>query len=190
MEYDTELWDKYTDDNANEQYPEISSFIYNVCIALGAKNVLEAGSNVGNDLISFPKNFDVHGVDRNAHALEIAKKRHPNFTFKNESLSKISYPDSHFDLVFTRDVLVHVPKDEIKQSITELHRISKKWIMHMEYYGKDGQMIEWKRGQDRLWYRNMKELWSDFNVQIISDDEIPVELDFGKNRITIIRKID
>jgi SAM-dependent methyltransferase len=190
MDYDAELWNKYTDDNVNEQFPEISSFIYNVCIALGAKKVLEAGSNVGNDLISFPNNFDVHGIDRNAHALEIAKKRYPDFTFKNESLSKTSFTDSFFDLVFTRDVLVHVPQDEIKQSITELHRISKKWIMHMEYYGNDGQMIEWKRGQDLLWYRNMKELWSDFNVDIITDVEIPVELDFGKNRITIVRKLD
>ena len=51
-------------------------------------------------------------------------------------------------------------------------------------------MIEWKRGQDLLWYRNMKELWSDFNVDIITDVEIPVELDFGKNRITIVRKLD
>jgi hypothetical protein len=58
----------------------------------------------------------------------------------------------------------------------------------LEYFGNESQMIDWKRGKDKLWYRNMKELWSDFDVEIISDSEIPLDLDFDKNRITILKK--
>jgi hypothetical protein len=189
MDSNTDLWNKYTDDGLNDQHPEISTFIYNICLGLGAKKVLEAGSNVGNNLISFPVNFDMHGIDRNLHALEIAKEKYPNFNFKNENISKTSYPDSYFDLVFTRDVLIHIPKNEINNTLSELYRISKKWIIHMEYFGEDGRMIDWKRGKNLLWHRNMKELWNDFNIEIISDEEIPKKVDFDRNRITIIKKI-
>ena len=70
----------------------------------------------------------------------------------------------------------------------ELFRISKKWIFNLEYFGEDGKMIEWKRGKDLLWYRNMKELWGEYDVEIISDIEIPLEIDSGKSRLTIIKK--
>ena len=46
MDYDTELWNKYTNDNADNKHPEISTFIYNICSALGANKILEAGCNV------------------------------------------------------------------------------------------------------------------------------------------------
>ena len=59
----------------------------------------------------------------------------------------------------------------------------------MEYFGEDGRMIDWKRGKNLLWHRNMKELWNDFNIEIISDEEIPKKVDFDRNRITIIKKI-
>jgi len=36
-------------------------------------------------------------------------------------------------------------------------------------------MIDWKRGKDLLWYRNMKERWKKFNVEILSDYEMPIE---------------
>jgi 2-polyprenyl-3-methyl-5-hydroxy-6-metoxy-1,4-benzoquinol methylase len=75
MDYDTKLWNEYTGDNVDNKHPEISTFIYNICSALGAKKILEAGCNVGNNLISFPKKIDVHGVDVNSQAIEIAKKK-------------------------------------------------------------------------------------------------------------------
>ena len=61
---------------------------------------------------------------------------------------------------------------------------------NLEYFGNDGEMIEWSRGDELLWYRNMKERWGKFNVEIISDIEIPVEIDQGKVRLTLVKKID
>ena len=58
----------------------------------------------------------------------------------------------------------------------------------MEYYGEDGKMINWKRGDDLLWYRNMKERWSKFNVEVISDIDIPLDIDSGKMRLTLVKK--
>jgi len=50
-------------------------------------------------------------------------------------------------------------------------------------------MIDWKRGKDLLWYRNLKKRWKKFNVRIVSDLEIPLEIDPGKMRFTLIEKM-
>ena len=124
----------------------------------------------------------------NKHALEEAKKKHPSFNFQEGNLKKIPFEDNVFDLVFTRGVLIHVPNSDLDKALMELLRISKKWVFNLEYFGKDGNMIKWKRGDDLLWYRNMKERWSKFDVEIISDIEIPIEVDQGKVRLTLVRK--
>jgi hypothetical protein len=72
--------------------------------------------------------------------------------------------------------------------LKELLRISRKWILNLEYFGEDGKMIKWKRGDDLLWYRNMSERWSRFNVDIITDIDIPHEIDSNKTRLTLVRK--
>jgi len=188
MSENPELWDKYTDDNVNQNQAEVSKFIYHVSASLGAKKILEAGCNVGNNLVSFPKDYDIHGVDMNEHALQTAKKNFPNFNFKCENLSNIPFPDSTFDLVFTRNVLIHVPANKMDEVLKELLRVSKKWILNIEYYGEDGKMIKWKRGDDLLWYRNMKERWKKFDVEIVNEADIPLDIDFGNSRITIVKK--
>ncbi len=189
MDYDTELWNKYTEENLETSQNELSKFIYYLSVGLGVNRICEAGCNVGNNLSHFPPSFDVHGIDLNEHALKIAKKNYPSFTFHSGKINKIPCSDSFFDLVFTRGVLIHNPKNEIDSILTEFLRVSKKWVFNLEYFGNDGDMIKWKRGDDLLWYRNMKERWSKFNVEIISDIDIPLEIDSGKMRLTIIKKI-
>ena len=155
---------------------------------MNAKKILEAGCNIGNNLGGFPANFDVSGLDLNEKAIKKASSNYPNFKFKTGSLLEIPFPDECFDLVFTRGVLIHIPQEEMNQVLNELLRVSNKWILNLEYYGEDGKMIKWKRGNDLLWYRDMKKRWSTKNVEIISDVEIPEEIDVGKTRLTLIRK--
>lgn len=190
MDYDTNLWDDYTDENEKgiNFQADISKFIYFLSLGLGARKICEAGCNVGNNLSSFPHNTKVYGIDMNKYALEKAQKRFPTFTFKNENINNTSYPDSFFDLVFTRGVLIHITKDGVDAVLNELLRISNRWIFNLEYFGEDGKMINWKRGDNLLWYRNMKERWSKFNVNIISDIDIPPEIDSGNMKLTLVEK--
>jgi len=172
-------------DGSNLNVPK---YLYHISAVLGAHKILEAGCNIGNNLTSFPKEFDIHGIDMNKKAIEEAKKKYPSFTFKNGNISKTSYENSYFDLVYTRGVLIHIPKSEIENCLNEFFRISNKWIMNIEYFGNDGEMIKWKRGDNLLWYRNMKELWKNNDVEIISDVELPLGVDFGKMRLTLVKK--
>jgi len=188
MKYDENLWKEYTEENLDKIGKEQSNFIYHLVLALGAKRICEAGCNIGNNLRGFPIDYEVHGFDMSKHALEEARKRHPSFQFNEGNLNNIPFEDETFDLVFTRGVLIHIPNNDLDSILKELLRISKKWVFNLEYFGEDGSMINWKRGDDLLWYRNMKERWIKFNVEIISDIEIPIEVDPGKVRLTLIRK--
>ena len=155
MEYDEKIWNSYTDEN-DLDFQNPAKFIYHISLALGAKKILEVGCNVGHNLKEFTTDFEVHGIDLNSYALEKCKNRFNSFTFQKASLTDIPYPDSFFDLVFTRIVLIHVPPEQIQKAMSELLRVSKKWILNLEFYNESEDMIDWKRGKDLLWYRNMK----------------------------------
>jgi len=189
MEYNTNLWNKYTDDNEENIQNEISKFIYFMCLGLGARKICEAGCNIGNNLSSFPENFSVYGIDMNEYSLQKAKEKYPNFVFNVEDIGKTSFSDSFFDLVFTRGVLIHINPDEVDKVLEEFLRISNRWIFNLEYFSEEEKMIDWKRGKDLLWYRNLKKHWNKFNVRIVSDVEIPSEIDPGKMRFTLIEKM-
>jgi len=188
MKYNENLWKEYTEENLDKIGEKQYDFIYNLVLALGAKRICEAGCNIGNNLRGFPINSKVYGFDMSKHALEKAKSRYPSFHFKEGNLNNIPFKDEMFDLVFTRGVLVHIHNDDLDKMLIELLRISKKWVFNLEYFGEDGNMINWKRGDDLLWHRNMKEQWNKFDVEIVSDIEIPIEVDPGKVRLTLIRK--
>lgn len=188
MEYSERLWNKYTDDNEAPIKYSPSKFIYYICLGLGARKICELGCNVGNNLADFPSTFDITGVDLNKNAIEKSKNKFPSFNFKVAKIQDTSLPDSQFDLVFSRGVLIHVPGKDLDDALKEIFRISNKWIFNLEYFGKDDEMIPWKRGSDLLWYRNMKEKWQKYDVEIISDIDLPLEIDSGKVRFTLIRK--
>jgi hypothetical protein len=188
MVYNTDLWDSYTEENKEKSQKELSKFIYHMSLGLNAKTILEGGCNIGNNLLGFPSNVNVTGIDLNEKAIEMAKSKFSTFNFKVGSLLKIPFPDSSFDIVFTRGVLIHIPNESMAQVVKELHRVSKKWIFNLEYFGEDSKMISWKRGDDLLWYRDMKVWWKNFDVEIISETDIPEELDFGKTRFTLVQK--
>ncbi|MCA9813404.1 MAG: class I SAM-dependent methyltransferase [Nitrosarchaeum sp.] len=188
MEYDTKLWNQYTEDNKGTEQKQLSDFIFYNSISLGAKKICEAGCNVGNNLSSFTQDYDVCGIDMNEQALASAQNRYPEFRFKQENLKKISFADDSFDVVFTRGVLIHIPDEDLDDVLSELLRISKKWVFNLEYFGEDGKMIEWKRGDNLLWYRNMLQRWQEYPVQIVSDAEIPSHIDSGKTRYTLVKK--
>jgi len=92
--YNTKIWNRYTDENEEKVQNELSKFLFNSVLILGGKKVLEAGCNIGNNLSSFPKNFDVYGLDLNEKALEKCKKRYSSFKFERGSLLNIPIPIS------------------------------------------------------------------------------------------------
>ena len=186
-EYNHELWKKYTKEEEGDLNPKLFDFIYHMTLGLDAKKICEAGCNIGNNLSMFKEGIEVHGFDKNEYAIKNAKEKRPKFNFKVADITDTSFPDSFFDLVFTRGVFIHIPTEKVNESMDELFRISKKWIFNLEYFGDD-KTVKWKRGENLLWQRNMAKRWKEYDVEIISDIEIPIKIDKAKTRFTLVRK--
>ena len=72
----------------------------NLVKSLHCTSVLEIGCGTGVDLRKFDDSFEIHGVDLNEHALELAKKNIPKTEFYKESITKIPFKDTSIDFVF------------------------------------------------------------------------------------------
>lgn len=183
-----DLWDKYTSDNVQNYYVDISKFIWYNCLGLGCKKILDVGCNIGMELVSFPDYAYLCGIDINDQSLAIARDKHPNFVFLSGNVTNMHIMDDlTFDIVFDRGVLIHLSDSDVDKAMSEMLRVSKKYVMNIEYHGEDGKKIDW-RGGEPLYYRNMKERWKSYNVDIISDIEIPYEIDNNRVHYTLVRK--
>ncbi len=185
MEYDTDFWNKYTDENESNYNQEYAKFIHNLAISLKSNSVLEVGCNSGNDLKVFPENFEVHGIDLNEHALDIARKKLPSFKFKNGSISNIPFEDSSIDFVFTHYLLNYIPEQEMEKAIKELFRVSRKYILTCELFDENESALE---ANTTGWKRNVYQRWLNYQVKIISHVDMHEDIEPNKPRFTLVRK--
>ena len=185
MEYDIDFWNKYTDENESKDNQEFAKFIRDLATSLRSNSVLEVGCNVGNDLKEFPADFEVHGIDLNDHALDIAKKKFPSIKFKNGSILNIPFEDSSIDFVFTHYLLNYLPEQEIEKAMKELFRVSGKYILTCELFDEIESPLE----EGKSWKRNIYKRWLNFQVKIISDVEMHEDIEPKKPRFTLVKKI-
>ena len=186
MKYDNDFWTKYANTNDSNYNEEFSKFICDLALSLKVQTVLEVGCGTGNDLRAFPENFDVHGLDLNDHALEKAKQKLGSFKFKKGSIVELPYDDSSFDLVFTHKVLNYIDDKDMPDAISELFRVSRKYIVNFELFGEDEDLIN-PDGKSR--FRNLYKRWLDFKVKIISNVDMHEEIDPEKSRFNLIKKL-
>jgi len=173
-------------DNDSNYNEEFSKFIRDLAFSLKAENVLDVGCSTGNDLRAFPENFDVHGIDLNDHALKKARQKLSSFKFKKGSIIELPYDNSSFDLVFTHKVLNYVDDKNMPNAISELFRVSRKYIVNFELFSDDEEVIN---PEDKSRYRNMFKRWLDFKVKIISNVDMHEEIDPEKSRFNLIKKL-
>ena len=154
MKYNHDLWNEYTTENEGIFQKELGDLIYHISLTLGATRILELGCNAGNNLRSFPIDYDVNGLDMNKVALEKAKKIHKNFNFYEGSLLDVPFDNSEFDLVFTRGVLIHINPDALSSLYQTMYDSSNKYILVGEYYNPSPMTINYRGHDDRLFKRD------------------------------------
>ena len=135
---------------------------------------------------AFPENFDVHGIDLNDQALNKARLKLRSFKFKKGSIIELPYGNSSFDLVFTHKVLNYIDDKDMPNAISELFRVSRKYIVNFELFSKNEEIINL---EDKSRYRNMYKRWLDFKVKIISNVDMHEEIDPEKSRFNLVKKL-
>ncbi len=97
------------------------------------KNCLDIGCGTGM-LVHYLRKFGIkaHGVEISEYALTSASKEIQPF-LQHSDFTKIPYDDNSFDLVVSFDVLEHIERSKIRQSVEESIRVSRKYILHKIY---------------------------------------------------------
>jgi len=184
MNYDDEFWKKYADENESRVNEEFAKFIANLTSSLHCTNILEIGCGTGIDLKEFKEPFEVNGLDLNDHALNLARKSLPNVNFKNGDITKMPYEDSSIDFIFTHKLLNYLDDETLDAGVSEMFRVSKKYILNCELFGESEESID-----ENMKSRNMLKRWMNYKVKVISDVHMHEDIEPEKVRFTLLRKL-
>lgn len=56
-----------------------------------------------------------------------------------------------YDLVFTRGLLIHLPKEALDRTVNNIYNCSNKYILVAEYHAPKREMIEYRGMKDMMW---------------------------------------
>lgn len=119
-------------------------------------SILECGCNVGINLRAFRRftQAELHAVEPNRKAREtiVADGILPAERIRDATLERLPFDDGTMDLVFTAGVLIHVPPDHLERACREVHRVSRKYVLALEYFSRSPEAIRY-RGQDNLLFK-------------------------------------
>lgn len=159
---------------------------------LPIKNILEVGCNYGAQLQLLQKQgfTDCYGIDIQRYAIERAHQVAPAFNVIYGSALDIPFKDKYFDLVFTAGVLIHIHPSDIKKVMTEIYRVSKKYIYGTEYFNDNYQEIEYRGNKNRLWKANFYQMYLDLfpDLRLIKDRELNILGTENKDTIFLLSK--
>lgn len=74
-------------------------------------------------------------------------------------LSQLPYSDDAADLVFTSGVLIHVPPTDLDRALSEIYRVSKRWVLSIEYFNAVPDEVLYRGQSGMLWRRDWGEAW-------------------------------
>lgn len=130
------------------------------------ESTLEIGANIGINLraIRLLKETELYAVEPYKEALDtcisdsIVKKENAFCTsaFDNDFMKS-----SAIDLVFTSGVLIHIHPDDLKKATDNIVRISKKYIVCIEYFAEKEENILYRNNQDTLFKRDYGSFYLD-----------------------------
>lgn len=125
---------------------------------IDVEKILEVGCNRGYNLIAISKvlneKANLVGIEPNMDALKVARKSSSEIGFLEGSAYDIPLKNGYFDLCFTSGVLIHVPPEKIDTAISEICRVSKQYILSIEYYSEEEKEVEYRGEKNMLWKRD------------------------------------
>ena len=150
----------YTDRNEVDPSLRINAF-KKILSDLKIRNILEVGCNVGHNLIGLSKigNFNLIGIEPLLYAVERGRKASNKISILEGDAFNMPFKDDYFDLVFTAGVLIHIHSEDLGKAIDEMYRVSKKYILIIEYFAQEETVIPYHGSMNALWKRNFEKIF-------------------------------
>lgn len=121
-------------------------------IPADVNDALECGANKGHNLQALASlGLIVRGVEPSEFARGIAVT--DGLPVSAGDIYAVPYGDAEFDLSFTSGVLIHVPPDRLDDALAEMARVSRRYVLAIEYAGDD-EAVDYRGHADMLWRRD------------------------------------
>lgn len=123
--------------------------------------ILEIGSNVGYQLASLQRfGFaNLFGIEIQRECVEVSKKLWKNIDIIQASGFDIPFKDNYFDLVFSNNVLIHISPNDIDTVMSEMYRVSSKYIYGFEYFSENYESVDYRGEKNLLWKTDFENLF-------------------------------
>lgn len=155
--WEGEFGDAYTDRNEASWRNLLPAFEA-MLGGLPIRRALEVGCNRGHNLLAIAEVLeeggDIVGIDPNRHSLEFARKASSKVSALYGHVYDLPFKDNYFDLVVTVGVLIHVHLDDLPRALQEIHRVTGRYILVVEYFAEEETVIPYRGRTDLLWKRN------------------------------------
>lgn len=147
----------YTDRNVVDWRTRVGT-LRSILDGLEIASALEIGCNRGHNLVALrdilgPEST-VAGVEPQEYARSFASRDCPDGDVRDGSVYSVPFGDETFDLVLTSGVLIHVPLDRLDEALAEVHRVSRRYILAIEYFAEEETTIGYRGHSDLLWKRD------------------------------------
>ncbi len=188
-EWATDFGREYTDRNTLDPAELDALYLANYGVTRTALNrkvlgevpasarILEVGCNVGNQLLLLHGMgyTNLSGIDVQDYAIQLAQTRVPDASIIEGSALDIPFPDSHFDLVSTSGLLIHIAPADLSKVLNAVHRVAKTWILGFEYYAPIPTEIKYRGHNELLWKNDFAKLYlHQFqDLQLLQEERLP-----------------
>jgi len=122
---------------------------------------IEVGCNVGWNL-TYLRELGVqelYAVEPQPYAVERARARNPEYNVMCATAFDLPFKDGFADLAFTSGVLIHIAPADIAKAMAEIYRVSRRYIVAIEYDAPAEQEIKYRGNADSLWKRDHGGIW-------------------------------
>ena len=124
---------------------------------LEPESVLEVGANVGGNLQWIAQKVapnQIIGVDVNAKALRLLDVRVPGVRATYAPARELPLADRSVDFVFTMGVLIHQPEESLAKVMSEMVRVSRRYVLCGEYYESETVEVPYRGNEGALFRRD------------------------------------
>ena len=108
-------------------------------------SLLEVGSNIGNNLRALRTltGAEMFALEPNDEARKVLVDDGvvPAANALDGLAASIPLTDGAVDLVFTSGVLIHIHPDQLQESIDEIFRVARRYVVCVEYFSDKPEMI-------------------------------------------------
>jgi pseudaminic acid biosynthesis-associated methylase len=88
-----------------------------------------------------------------------ARWRGPQFNVMQGTAFELPFRDAYFDLAFTSGVMIHISPDDLGTAMDEIYRVSRRYIVAIEYDHPVETEIKYRGHTAALWKRDHGGLW-------------------------------